>query len=306
MLSSDDEVMRRGLPVGLLCVAALTLTLPSGALASNHVIKIREVYAGSTAHTDSEYVELQMYAPGQNLFNGGTTTTLYDASGTPTTSFITNGASANPPNAVNQDRVLIASPAAVMEFSLGAVGYQFAAGDHLAPAGGAACYESSTPTAKDCVAWGNFSGSLPSSTSGNVDASGIPDGDALGRSISRGCATMLEAGDDTNAPVDWSDVTPNPLKNADPPPEKPCPQTTITKKPKAKTTDRTPTFKFTSSINPATFECKLDDAAFKSCDSPFTTRKLKLGKHHFKVRAIAGGVKDPTPARASFKVVKKH
>jgi hypothetical protein len=301
-----SRAIRTGRFATLVGVAACVLAVPSGAFASNHEIKIREVYAGSLAVPDSEYVELQMYAPGQNLFNGGTTTTLYNATGAATTSFVTNGSTANPPNAANQDRVLIASPAAVAEFGLGTVGYQFAAGDHLSPTGGAACYESSTASFKDCVAWGNFSGSLPSSTGGNVDGGGVPDGKALGRSISRGCPTMLEAGDDTNAPGDWSNVTPNPLKNSDTPPEKPCPNTTITKKPKAKTTDRTPTFKFKSSLNPATFECKLDDAKFKSCQFPLTTKKLSLGKHKFKVRAIANGVKDPTPARASFKVVNRH
>jgi hypothetical protein len=300
-----SRAIRTGRFATLVGVAACVLAVPSGAFASNHEIKIREVYAGSIAVPDSEYVELQMYASGQNFFNGGTATTLYNASGTATTSFVTTGATPNPPNGANQDRVLIASPAAVTEFGLGVVGYQFAAGDHLSPAGGAACYESSTASFKDCVAWGNFTGSLPSSTGGDVDGGGIPDGQALGRSIARGCSTMLEAADDTDNPVDWSDVTPNPLKNADTPPETPCPQTTITKKPKAKTTDRTPTFKFVSSIGPATFKCKLDDAAFKSCGSPFTTKRLALGRHHFKVRATAGGVKDPTPATAAFKVIKK-
>jgi len=293
------------------CLAAVGLgawlaILPA-ASASNHLIKIREVYPGSVAHPGDEYVELQMYSSGQNLFHFGTTTTLYDATGGSAGTFVTNGSSSDPPNSANQDRVLIATQSAANDFGITPVGYIFAAGDHLSPTGGAACY---TPTAAglniDCVSWGNFSGSLPASTGGNVDPTGIPDGKALGRSIAAGCPTLLEQGDDTNHPANWSDVTPHPLKNSDTPPEHPCANTAITKAPKAKTSDRTPTFKFVSTVDPATFECKIDSDAFQSCTSPFTAPKLSLGAHTFKVRATANGVTDATPAKASFKVIKKH
>jgi plastocyanin len=84
----------------------------------------------------------------------------------------------------------------------------------------------------------------------------------------------------------------------------PPPKTKITTKPKAKTTDRTPTLKFSSASSGASFECQVDGAAFKTCRSPLTTKTLSFGKHTVKVRAILGGVQDPTPATASFKVVK--
>ena len=254
---------------------------------------------------NSEYVELQTYAPGQNFLSGTTSLIRYDASGTVTDTFVP---STNPPNGQSQRRILFASQTAQTAFGVSA-GYTLAAGDKLSDAGGAVCYVSSTASFRDCVSWGNFNNTsgtpLPSATGGNVDTGGITDGSAISRSIAPGCASVLEGADDTNKPADWSDVAPAPLNNASAPPEKACPNTTLTKKPKAKTTDRTPTFKFTSTINPATFECKLDSGAFKSCDSPLTTKKLSLGKHTFKVRAIAGGVTDPTPASASFKVIKK-
>jgi hypothetical protein len=285
-------------------VAACVLAVPPGALASNHLVKIREVYAGSAANVNSEYVELQAYAPGQNLLTGQVSFRFYDATGTQTFAFVP---ASNPPNAESQRRILVISQAAATEFNLPS-GYTLSDGNYITDAGGAVCYETNSGAA-DCVSWGNFDNTtltpLPSATGGNVDPPGIPDGSAISRSISRGCASMLEAGDDTNNPVDWSDVTPAPLNNASTTPEKPCPNTTITKKPGAKTTDRTPTFKFTSTINPATFECRLDSGAFKSCGSPLTTKKLSLGHHLFKVRAIAGGATDPTPAQVSFKVVKK-
>lgn len=84
-----------------------------------------------------------------------------------------------------------------------------------------------------------------------------------------------------------------------------APQSKITK-PLKKTTDTTPTFKFTSSEAGSTFECKVDKGSFAKCRSPFTTKKLKRGKHAFSLRAkdTAGNV-DKTPAVNRFSVVKK-
>jgi plastocyanin len=88
------------------------------------------------------------------------------------------------------------------------------------------------------------------------------------------------------------------------PPPKVAPNTTITLKPKATTKDRTPTFKFKSTVSGATFKCTLDGKALKPCRSPLTTKKLSFGRHAFKVSAIAGGASDSTPAISSFKVLK--
>jgi hypothetical protein len=65
------------------------------------------------------------------------------------------------------------------------------------------------------------------------------------------------------------------------------------------------TFKFTSTEGKSTFQCKLDKKPFKACGSPKTYKKLKPGKHVFKVRAIdkAGNV-DPTPAKRKFTVLR--
>lgn len=71
-----------------------------------------------------------------------------------------------------------------------------------------------------------------------------------------------------------------------------APTVTITKAPKAKTTSTTAKFKFKADEPVSRFECKLDKGKFKKCKSPKTYKKLKLGKHVFKVRAIdkAGNV----------------
>jgi hypothetical protein len=83
------------------------------------------------------------------------------------------------------------------------------------------------------------------------------------------------------------------------------PQTKIVKGPKAKTHARKVRFKFTSSEAGSTFKCKLDRKPVKACKSPRTYKKLKPGKHVFKVWATdAAGNKDPTPAKRKFKVLK--
>ncbi len=62
-------------------------------------------------------------------------------------------------------------------------------------------------------------------------------------------------------------------------------------------------FKFSSSEKGSKFECRLDRKKFKPCKSPKTYKKLKPGKHVFKVRALKGKNVDPTPAKRKFKVL---
>jgi hypothetical protein len=81
-------------------------------------------------------------------------------------------------------------------------------------------------------------------------------------------------------------------------------ETTITKRPKGKTSKKTATFQFTADQPGATFGCAVDGKPFTPCTSP---RKVKvgLGRHEFEVRATVGGVTDDSPATATWKVVKK-
>jgi hypothetical protein len=81
-----------------------------------------------------------------------------------------------------------------------------------------------------------------------------------------------------------------------------APQTTITSGPAGPTADNTPTFAFTSEAG-ATFECKVDAAAFASCASPFTTPSLGDGPHTFSVRATDAATNvDASPATRAFTV----
>jgi hypothetical protein len=63
------------------------------------------------------------------------------------------------------------------------------------------------------------------------------------------------------------------------------------------------TFRFTSTVQGAKFQCKLDKKRWKSCKSPRVYKNLKDGRHRFKVKAVGPtGVPDPTPTKRSFKV----
>ncbi|HEU5254319.1 MAG TPA: CSLREA domain-containing protein [Solirubrobacterales bacterium] len=87
--------------------------------------------------------------------------------------------------------------------------------------------------------------------------------------------------------------------------DKTPPDTRILKGPPKKTHKTTVKFRFSSTEAGSTFQCKLDRKPFKKCASPKKYKKLKPGKHVFKVRAIdkAGNV-DPTPAKRKFTVLK--
>ena len=287
---------RRGLP---LCIAAIgALALPAPALASFHLMSIREVFPGSTTHSGQDYVELQMYASGQN-FVGGKALTVYAANGSVAdTATFPPAPGGNLPNGPNQQTILIGAASSVVGVTPDLVDSGLTA---LKGSGGAVCWASTI----DCVSWGSFSGTLPSPAGNRAPA--ISDGDALRRSIAPGCSTLLEASDDTDdSATDFAlTATPKPRNDSTTPTEKACPDTTIDSGPSGSTTDRTPTFQFHSPGHPgATFKCKLDGSAFTACSSPDTLARLALGRHTFQVEAILNGAKDPTPAKRSFRVVK--
>lgn len=297
-------------------MSLLALTLPATASATFHEMSIRELYPGSLAQPESEYVELQMWAAGQNHVEGHVLRT-YDAGGGVTS---TNTFAGDVSGSANQSTILLATSAAEAGFGISAD--TALSPGKLDPAGGAVCWEN-----LDCVSWGSFSGSLPSPA--GTPAAVIPDGMALRRTIAPGCATLLEPTDDhDNSAVDLSAVFPAPRPNSVAPSERRCPgggengsgegagsggssqkgppQTTLRRKPARTTHDRTPTFRFAADEPGSTFQCKLDGKPFRSCRSPFTSKPLTLGRHTFKVRARDGSGKlDPSPASYGFKVVAK-
>jgi hypothetical protein len=69
---------------------------------------------------------------------------------------------------------------------------------------------------------------------------------------------------------------------------------------------KTGSFAFSSPTAGATFQCQLDNGAWKACASAYKikTKKLKLGKHTLLVRALIGGAADATPSKKTFKIVR--
>jgi hypothetical protein len=295
-----------------LASAALALRAPS-ALATFHLMQVREVYPGSAGNPDSEYVELQMYTSGQQFVMGHVIRT-YNASGAVTGEGFF---SANVAQGANQSTILMATSQAEAQFGVAADGAMSSPGQ-LDPAGGAVCWETI-----DCVSWGAFGGSLPSPAGQPATPTGIPDGMALRRTIAPSCPTLLEATDDhDNSALDFQAVFPGPRPNSVTPTEHPCtgqsgsagegpstgsygapPQTRITKAPGHVTTDRTPTFRFAANRMGAQFLCRIDRSRFRRCRSPFTTKRLSPGRHVFEVKARSpGGAADPSPAVYRFMV----
>jgi hypothetical protein len=309
--------------LGVAALVALALGLAaSPASATFHLVSIREVYPGSVASPQAQYVELQMYASGQNLV-GGHTLSFYDAAGSPSGSATFGG---DVGGDANQSTLLAASPAAESQF--GVLADVAMPGDSLDPSGGAACWES-----LDCVAWGSFHGSVLSPVGTPADPAGIPDGMALRRTIAPGCPTLLEGSDDSdNSAADFFDAAPAPRPNSVAPSERACvaqgggaeagrgpgaggndggnvagrPQTTIRSGPPRRSHRRRATFRFTSSQAGSSFLCKLDGAAFKSCRSPYVVRGLRPGAHVFRVKARVDGLADRTPATWAFRVLPKR
>ena len=83
-----------------------------------------------------------------------------------------------------------------------------------------------------------------------------------------------------------------------------APDTRITGKPAKKRKSKKAKFKFKSSLAGSKFECRLDKAGWSSCKSPKKLKKLKKGKHTFRVRATKGNLFDKSPASYTWKVRK--
>ena len=83
-----------------------------------------------------------------------------------------------------------------------------------------------------------------------------------------------------------------------------APDTIIESQPPASTPSTSATFGFVSSVQVATFECKLDSASWQACTSPTTLTGLSVGAHTFQVRSTNPntGLTDQTPASVTWTV----
>lgn len=286
-----------------LIVTCLLAAAPA-AQATFHEISIREVYPGGS--DNASYVELQMWAAGQE-FVGGHHLVAYNSNGTVNEDFAFGGKVAN---GDNQSTILVADSSYASVFSGKPAPDATDADLNLDPSGGAVCWVEGSPP--DCVAWGNFTGPFPAhvptlKAGSPASPTGVTAGKALLRSIAAGCSTLLELGDDTDSSVaDFSEQTPNPRNNATTPIESVCPSlpnTVIDTKPPLRTNSTTAAFTFHAvPAAGASFQCKLDDdeAGFGACPASYTN--LTEGSHEFEVRAVNGAGPDPSPATYTWTV----
>lgn len=175
-----------------LLIAAVLLTCSSPATALQHLMSVREVYAGPADQPNAQYVLLQMYQYFQNQVSGHSVD-IYDAAGTLVESyefgqhviFFTN-----------QSYIWIATEEAESRFGISA---DLRMQPTLNLAGGMVCFETF-----DCLSWGNFAGA--STPDGSVTPfnptdpmAGLQPNRAVRRDASGGTdPSQLDAADDTN------------------------------------------------------------------------------------------------------------
>jgi len=282
-------------------VAAGLIAAPA-AEATFHLIKVREVYAGTN---NDSYVELQMFAAGQVLLSGHKMT-VYSSAGTLVhSSTFPAGVS----KSENQRTVLIGD--SNVQSSFGVAPDLVDPELNLSAAGGAACWNALGIPA-DCVAWGNFNGAaaLQSATGTSAGApaspAGITPGKAIRRTIEPGCPTLLEESDDTDvSSADFKEVSPAPRDNASAVVETTCagaPNTAIDDKPALRTNSTSAEFTY-EAPTATSYECKLDAAVFAVCPSLGQEYSgLADGAHSFQVRGVNLSGPDPTPASYSWTV----
>jgi hypothetical protein len=113
------------------------------------------------------------------------------------------------------------------------------------------------------------------------------------------CPLTMNADKSATATFDPAPPPPPP-----PPADTTPPETTMAAFP-LRTTDRTPTFSFSSSEPDSRFMCRisLDSTDWYWCSSPRTLKRQALGQHTFSVKAVdAAGNSDQTPASVTFYV----
>jgi hypothetical protein len=152
-----NRLKRMALGVALVVVAGFTL-VPS-ASATYHLNKIRQISGEGGASPNTSYIELQMYAPGQNLVSGHQITiwdqdALILGQATPIGDLTLTGP--NPPFADNQRTILIGDSAVPgRDFTLDLSVYLSTLSGGSPPPwqAGAVCFDT-----VDCVSWGAFTG----------------------------------------------------------------------------------------------------------------------------------------------------
>ena len=213
--------------VRLTLIASLSMlglgAVASSASATYHENRIREIHETGA---DGDYVVLQAFSAGEN-FTANKQVVTYNGGG----AIVSHVVLSNVGNGANQATILVGDT--------GVAGADATdAGFDVINTGGTVCFSEGIlivppPTGVDCVAYdGNSTGFIgptvpPASAYGTPLQLGAPDfnGKSIVRSIARGCATSLDAADDTNdSAADFSvSTSTNPRNNASPITETVCP-----------------------------------------------------------------------------------
>ena len=185
---------------------SLVLMLPASA--TFHLVKVVELFPGTAVSPNAQYVNLQMYASGQQ-FVGGHALAIFDRTGALIGTVTFPG---NLNNGANQAKILIATSQAQTFFGVSAD--LVMARPAVLAAGGKACWAGTI----DCVSWGNYIGSSTGvGTPFNASGGGLVFGRAAKRRLDiAGSTTVLDAADDTNnSSNDFrASATPTPRNNA--------------------------------------------------------------------------------------------
>jgi cysteine-rich repeat protein len=193
---------------------AFALAVSTPAFAIFHDIKVKEVFVGTAANPNAQYVLLQAFNMSQNAVNGHSVL-RFAADGTPLTT-VTFGS--NVGNGADQMTIFVATAEAAALFNITA---DFTMDAVLNPAGGKVCWEGSTPD--DCFAWGAYTGSATGVGTPYNQTGGLIPGYAAQRRLDI-CLNSgeLDGCDDTDDSADdFITVIPHPIKNNGTPGETP-------------------------------------------------------------------------------------
>jgi hypothetical protein len=199
----------------------ITLAVAPRANGDHHFMKIRQVHPGNDPmFSTGDWVELQMFADGQNVVAGSHIRT-YDPGGVLMTDF---QFPSNVANSQNQRTILVGNGSTVggvtPDFNAPIVGTPPNNDLDLTGQDGAVCFDSTVFGRIDCVSYGAFTGvGFPTGTS----ATPTQFGETLERTIAPNCATLLEDADDTNnSSTDFAASTRAPRNNTAVPTETAC------------------------------------------------------------------------------------
>ncbi len=196
--------MRR---LGLFLVLSLAA---ADAKATFHLVRVSEVYAGSAAAPNAQYIEMEETASEGNI--AGKTVQVFAADGTTVRGTATIRADLGSVGdggtfivATDEALALFDAPAVSSDGDLepaGAIGSE----PIIDPAGGKLCFAGST----DCVAWGAYTGAT-----GGVGSAFAPDGLVLGRAFERrrNAGNLVDTGQSLTD-FQWADA-PTPQGKAD-------------------------------------------------------------------------------------------